>query len=106
MQQVDTNLQPDHPAATHLVSSEVVAILLQQLGDLLHVDSVIERCGITNLPFVGCHLALQALDQVTNCHTGGDGVWVDDDVRGDAFTGERHVLWTGYSHVVSTGKDI
>jgi hypothetical protein len=23
---------------------------------------------------------LKALDQVTNCHTGGDGVGVDDDI--------------------------
>ena len=38
------------------------------------------------------HLALEAFDQVTNCHTGGDGVRVDDDIRRDPFTCERHVL--------------
>ena len=38
------------------------------------------------------HLALEAFDQVTNGHTGGDGVRVDDDIRRDPFTCERHVL--------------
>lgn len=38
------------------------------------------------------HLALQTLDQMANSHSGRDGVRIDDDVRCDAFTGERHVL--------------
>ena len=44
---------------------------------------------------VGADLALEALDQVTNCHSGGDGMWVDDDVRGDALACEDHVLLPG-----------
>ena len=35
---------------------------------------------------------LQALDQVTDCHSGWDGVGVDDDVWRDALAGEDHVL--------------
>ena len=38
------------------------------------------------------NLALEALNQVTNGHSGGDGVRVDDDVRGDALACEDHVL--------------
>ena len=80
---------------THLVASQVVAVLLQQLGDLLHVDGVVEGGGVADLPLVGRHLALQALDQVTDGHARGDGVRVDDDVRGDALARERHVLDKG-----------
>ena len=36
----------------HLIATQMVAILIQQLGDLLHVDSIIERGSITNLTFV------------------------------------------------------
>ena len=39
------------------------------------------------------HLSLEALDQVTNGHTGGDGMGIDDNVRGNPLTGERHILW-------------
>ena len=38
------------------------------------------------------HLPLEAFDQVTNGHTGGDGMRIDDDIRRDPFTCERHVL--------------
>ena len=36
----------------HLVATEVIAILVKQLGDLLNIDSVVERRGITNLTLV------------------------------------------------------
>ena len=38
------------------------------------------------------YLALKAFNQVTNCHSGGDGVGVDDDVWSNAFTCKRHIL--------------
>ena len=38
------------------------------------------------------HLSLQALDQVADGHTRGDGVRVHDEVGGDPLAGERHVL--------------
>jgi hypothetical protein len=38
------------------------------------------------------YLPLETFDQVTNCHPGGDGVGVYDDVRSYAFASERHVL--------------
>ena len=81
-----------HSARADLIASQVVPILLQQLGYLLYVDSVVEGGGVTDLPLVGGHLALQALNQVTNGHTRWNGVRVDDDVRGDALARERHVL--------------
>ena len=81
-----------HSARADLIASQVVPILLQQLGYLLYVDSVVEGGGVTDLPLVGGHLALQALNQVTDGHTRWNGVRVDDDVRGDALARERHVL--------------
>lgn len=36
----------------HFVATEMVAILVQQLRDLLHIDSVIEGCSITYLTLV------------------------------------------------------
>ena len=36
----------------HFIATQMVAILIQQLGNLLHVDSIIERGSITNLTFV------------------------------------------------------
>ena len=45
-----------------------------------------------SLHYFSTDLALETLNQVTNGHSGGDSVWVDDDVRGDALTCEDHVL--------------
>jgi len=53
----------------YLIASLLVSILLQQVGDLLDVDSVIERRCITDLSFVRRHFALQALNEMPNCHT-------------------------------------
>ncbi len=36
----------------HLVATEMVAILVEQLRDLLHIDCIIEGCSITNLTLV------------------------------------------------------
>ena len=38
------------------------------------------------------YLSLEALDQMTDCHTAGDGMRVDDHIWSDSFTGERHIL--------------
>lgn len=38
------------------------------------------------------YLSLQTLNQMADCHSGRDGVRVDDDVGGDSLAGERHVL--------------
>ena len=48
--------------STHLIPSQVISVLVQQAGDLLHVDGVIEGCGIADLTLVGRDFALQALD--------------------------------------------
>lgn len=40
------------------------------------------------------YLPLQTLDQMADCHSGRDGVRIDDDVRSDSFTCEWHVLRT------------
>ena len=76
----------------YLVSSGLVVVFGQEFGDLLYVDGVIEGCRVTHLSFVGTQLALKAFDQVTNGHTGGNGVRVDDDVGSQTFAREDHVL--------------
>ncbi len=38
---------------------------------------------------------LKALDQVTNGHTGGDGVGVDDDIGSQTLAGEDHIFLPG-----------
>ena len=95
----------------HLVPPEVVAVLVEELRDLLHVDSIVEGRGISDLTLVGrhlcvilpddyrscdchyvTHLSLETLDQVTDSHTRGNGMRVNDDVRGNPLTCERHVL--------------
>jgi len=45
-----------------LVASALIPVLRQQLADLLHVDGVVERRGVTNLALVGANLTLQALN--------------------------------------------
>ena len=50
-------------------------------------------CGSCDISILtSTNLALKAFDQVTNCHPGGNSVRVDDDVGGDAFACEDHVL--------------
>lgn len=39
-----------------LVAPQVVAVLRQQVGHLLHVDGVVEGCGIANLALIGRNL--------------------------------------------------
>ena len=45
-----------------------------------------------SLHYFSTDLALEALNQVTNGHSGGDGVRVDDDVWRDALAREDHIL--------------
>ena len=92
--QEDLSVQfpPRVSAVHHLVTSGLVTVVIQQFGNLLNIDSVIEGSGISNLSLVGSNFALETLNQVTDGHTGGDGVGVDDDVGGDALAREQHVL--------------
>ena len=60
------------------------------ISPLLH-----PTCGSSDIfipHLTSTNLALKAFDQVTNCHPGGNSVRVDDDVGGDAFACEDHVL--------------
>ena len=92
--QEDLSVQfpPRVSAVHHLVTSGLVTVVIQQFGNLLNIDSVIEGSGISNLSLVGSNFALETLNQVTDGHTGGDGVRVDDDVGGDPLAAEDHVL--------------
>lgn len=70
----------------------VVAVVSKQIRNLSDIDRLIERRGISNFTLVSAYFALKALNQVTNGHSTGNGVRVDDDVWSDALTGEGHVL--------------
>lgn len=70
----------------------MISVLMEQVGDFLYVDGVIERRGISNLTLVSGHFSLETLDQVTDGHTTWDSVGVDNDVWGDPLTGKGHVL--------------
>lgn len=59
------------------IATEVVIIPFKEITDLLHINSVVERSRITNFTLIGAKLPLQALNQVPNCHTTWNGVWID-----------------------------
>jgi len=61
----------NHSAHTHsyLIAALLIAVLMQQIRNLLHIDSIIEWRSITNLSLVGRHFALQTLDEMTDGHT-------------------------------------
>ena len=44
----------------YLVASGLVVVLGQQLGDLLHVDGVVEGSRVTDLALVGSKFALKS----------------------------------------------
>jgi len=50
------------------IATQLVAILLQQCWDLLHIYSIIERCCITNFSFVWRHLAVTRMEN-HECNT-------------------------------------
>ena len=78
-----TKLTARHPspsAMTHLVATEMIAVVMEQVGDLLYIDGVVEGGRVSYLTLVRRHFALQTLDQMTNGHSTGDGVGVDYDV--------------------------
>ena len=79
------------------VASELVALLVEKLGDLL--DSVLlsradslERRGVALDASEGTDLRGQTLNQVADSHARRNGMRVDDEVWRDAFSGERQVL--------------
>ena len=80
------------PPPPHLVAPQVVAVVVQKAGDLLHVDGVVEGRRVSDLPLVGAHLALEALDEMADRHPARHGVRVDDDVGVYALARKRHVL--------------
>lgn len=40
-----------------LITPQMVPVLSKQVRDLLHVHSIIERCGVSDLPLVGRNLS-------------------------------------------------
>mmetsp|Transcript_19783 Transcript_19783/g.45566 ORF Transcript_19783/g.45566 Transcript_19783/m.45566 type:complete len:498 (-) Transcript_19783:580-2073(-) len=82
---------PGVPVEHHLKTALLVAKILQELGDLIHVDRR-EGRRIALVASERRHLGEKAFNQVANRHPRRDGVGVDDDVRRDAFAREGHVL--------------
>lgn len=74
-----------------LVASLLVALVVQLVGDVLH-RHVAERRAVALARLQRRDLAQQALDELSDGHTRGNGVRVHDDVRHDAVLREGHVF--------------
>ena len=79
-------------APRHLVATEMIAVVVEQVRDLLYIDGVVEGRRVPDLALVGRHLTLETLDQMADGHTTRDSVGVDDDVGVNTLGRERHVL--------------
>jgi len=49
-------------------------------------------CGIPFLSHMCCNLSHNTLDKLSNCHSRGNSMWVDNNIRSDAFHSPRHVF--------------
>mmetsp|Transcript_4905 Transcript_4905/g.8982 ORF Transcript_4905/g.8982 Transcript_4905/m.8982 type:complete len:207 (+) Transcript_4905:1372-1992(+) len=99
--------QPNVDVAGHLLSSySTDHLLLAQFGKALLLQIVpeivdwirrltirsLERRGIDELTFQGSGLGNETLDEHSNGHARGEGVWVDDEVGANAGGGAvRHI---------------
>ena len=63
-------------------------------SNIREMMTMLKETSTWNLLFlkIKSYLPLKTFNQVTNGHPRGDGVGVYDDIRSDAFTGERHIL--------------
>mmetsp|Transcript_27537 Transcript_27537/g.79232 ORF Transcript_27537/g.79232 Transcript_27537/m.79232 type:complete len:209 (+) Transcript_27537:609-1235(+) len=89
----DARIQPTAGVAVeqHLHPVLLVAECVEVGRDLLHRQFG-EWRSVTLHAAHTAHLAQQTLNQMTDGHSGGDGVRVHDDVRTDAVAREGHVL--------------
>lgn len=51
-----------------------------------------ERSSISLLPHMSSNLPHDALNKLANCHSRRNSMWVDNDVRGDAFHSPWHIF--------------
>mmetsp|Transcript_22559 Transcript_22559/g.51658 ORF Transcript_22559/g.51658 Transcript_22559/m.51658 type:complete len:223 (-) Transcript_22559:2734-3402(-) len=64
---------------------------MQPFTDIFYRD-ICKRSCITFHTLEHHHLPQQTFDQLSDGHSGGDGMGVDNDIRNDAFRGEGHVF--------------
>lgn len=50
---------------SYLVSSEVVTVFRQQVGHFLHVHGIVERRGVTDLPFIRRNLGVKNVSVIS-----------------------------------------
>lgn len=91
-----------------LVAVPLVTQAMQLVRDVVNCLPL-ERGGITLVTVETGHLTEDGFDHVTNGHTGGDSVRIDNHVRNDTFDRERQVFLpvshsTGTFLSVTTGK--
>mmetsp|Transcript_10451 Transcript_10451/g.26303 ORF Transcript_10451/g.26303 Transcript_10451/m.26303 type:complete len:451 (-) Transcript_10451:2197-3549(-) len=77
----------------HLISMWLITKFMETTGNIFDNVGLLSKGGcIGFLSAHSCHLALQTLDQLSDGHTTGNGVWIHDDVWTDTLHGEWHVL--------------
>ena len=94
-------VQEDHDLETlacesvvhDFVAIPLVSKIMQLIADILDCLAL-ERCSISLVSIQTGHLTEDGLDQVTDGHTRGDSVWVDNHVWHNALDREGQVLLT------------
>mmetsp|Transcript_16479 Transcript_16479/g.64296 ORF Transcript_16479/g.64296 Transcript_16479/m.64296 type:complete len:1268 (+) Transcript_16479:614-4417(+) len=76
----------------HFVAVALVAAVVEHHRDLVGREGRVEGGGVALFAGVGRQLAEEAFNQLTDGHTRGNGVRVDDEVRRDALHREGHVV--------------
>ena len=91
--QEDENVQllTSEPTVHGFVSMALIPQVMQLLRDELNCLAL-ERRSISLITIETGHLAEHALHQVTNSHTGGNSVRIDNHVRNHTFNGEWKIL--------------
>ena len=89
-----------------LVAVLLIHTLLQCAANILYREVIHKRGRITLFTQETADFAKKTLYEMPHGHAGGDGVGVDDDVRGDALTGERHILLRKVLNVIVISRKV
>ena len=89
----DHDLEPltGEPIVHNFITVTLVAKFVQVFRDLGH-SLALERCRVTLISIKSRNFAENALNQVTDCHSGWNSVWVNNHVRIDTFNSKRQVF--------------
>lgn len=93
-------LLTSEPVIHHLIAVALVAQLMELRAHVIN-SLVLERCRVTFITVECGDLTQNALDQMTNGHTRGDSVRVDNHVGHEPLNSEWQILLT-IRHTAST----